>query len=106
MKLEMNTICPNCGKTKEDLKNDKRPGCAFCYNVFSDFVEKTLKNTQGTFVHVGMAPKKSEKREILKNAYFKSKRDLKRAIREEDYEKAHKINEDIKLIEEQLNAES
>ena len=106
MKLEIYTICPNCGKSIEDVKTDRRVGCPFCYTAFSGYIEKMLKKTQGTFIHVGMAPKKSDKKEKLKNAYFKSKRALKVAIKNEDYEKAHEINEDIKLIEEQLSAES
>ncbi|MCD6246486.1 hypothetical protein J7J58_06270 [candidate division WOR-3 bacterium] len=106
MKLEMEMICPNCGKSMEGIKSDKRLGCAFCYTVFSDYIEKMLKMSQGTFVHIGMAPKKSEKKEKLKNAYFKAKKALKSAIKEENYEKAHRISEDIKLIEEQLSAES
>ncbi|NIA22768.1 MAG: hypothetical protein GWP03_01160 [Proteobacteria bacterium] len=106
MKLEMDKVCPNCGKSRRDVKADKRLGCAFCYTVFSDYIEETLKMTQGTFIHVGMAPKKSEKKERMKNAYFKAKKALKAAVKEEDYEKAYKIKEDIKLIEEQLSAES
>jgi len=105
MKLDISIVCPNCGKTLEEIHNDRRPGCAFCYTVFSNYIEKNLNLMHGSFIHVGMIPKIRDEREKLKSEYFRLKKDLREAIGKEDYKAAYGIDEDLKLIREKLSAE-
>jgi len=99
--------CNECGKTFEDFANTGRFGCGNCYNVFSDKIDTILKNIHNGDRHVGRKGIPSathiEKMNQVapNNKIEKLKMDLKNAIKEERYEDAAKIRDEIKKREEE-----
>lgn len=112
--------CSNCGMTYREFINSGVFGCSECYNVFSSPIESLLKNLHGTSKHVGRVPKAKTNNEENKirssindnmdnkdnktnkpqeekdNKIKKLERDLELAIKEERYEDAAKIRDELK----------
>ena len=102
--------------TYEDFTNTGKFGCENCYQVFSTKIDPILKNIHSGNRHVGRKAKLSDrskkisiKKDMFKkeenkpdkkdegsNQLEKLKQDLKIAIKEERYEDAAKIRDQIK----------
>ena len=108
--------CNNCGSTFHDIMNTGMLGCQDCYNTFDDELDSIIKKLQGSNRHVGRIGKiidkkideKEGKETDLKNETNNKtkedkkillKRDLEQAIKEERYEDAAKIRDEIKALE-------
>ena len=107
--------CDNCGSSFEDIINTGKVGCKDCYSVFEDRIDPILKRIQGSDRHVGRIGKiidnkidskieeKDQKQEIVKtnehDKLSKLKEDLKQAIKDERYEDAARIRDEIKKME-------
>jgi len=106
--------CNNCGYTFDDIVNTGKLGCENCYDVFESKISPIIKKIQGANTHVGRIGKVinndikqknyDNRTEENKNEGEKSKleelqRKLKDAIKEERYEDAAKIRDEIKKLE-------
>lgn len=103
--------CDSCGSTFDDIINTGRYGCANCYDVFEDRMDPILKKLQGANRHNGRLGKISDnkmkfekeenknKSDSAENKLQKLQDDLKQAIKEERYEDAAKIRDEIKRQE-------
>lgn len=103
--------CDSCGSTFDDIINTGRYGCANCYDVFEDKMDPILKKLQGANRHNGRLGKISDnniklnKNETQRsentadNKLEKLQEQLKQAIKEERYEDAAKIRDEIKKKE-------
>lgn len=104
--------CDSCGTTFEDIVNTGMMGCGNCYDVFSRRLDPILKRIQGANRHVGRIGKISDNKlnmdkneNKIEKTEKKSKLatlqdDLKNAIKDERYEDAAKIRDEIKEEEE------
>ena len=101
--------CDSCGSSFDDIINTGRYGCANCYDVFEDRMDPILKKLQGSNRHNGRLGKisdnsvkfdnKEQKTENkADNKLEKLQKDLKQAIKEERYEDAAKIRDEIKKL--------
>ena len=107
--------CNNCGYTFDDIVNTGKLGCPNCYDVFESELDPIIKRIQGTSKHVGRIGKiidnkknkKYNKNKTEENTPKKEEKtkleqlqeDLKNAIKEERYEDAAKIRDEIKKNE-------
>lgn len=103
--------CDSCGSSFDDIINTGRYGCANCYDVFEDRMDPILKKLQGANRHNGRLGKISDnkvkfekeennnKSDSSENKLQKLQDDLKLAIKEERYEDAAKIRDEIKKEE-------
>ena len=102
--------CKNCGTTFDDFINSGEFGCSDCYDLFEDRISPILKNLQGANRHTGRGYKeladKSDKEKVNKKEVQKEEtkieklqKDLQKAIKDERYEDAAKIRDEIKKIE-------
>ena len=94
--------------TYEEFVNTGKFGCENCYEVFSKKIDPILKNIHTGNRHVGRKGKINtmhtsiKKEELTKNSIKedkkieKLKQNLKLAIKEERYEDAAKIRDEIK----------
>lgn len=108
--------CKECGMTYDEFTHTGKFGCANCYNTFSDKIDMILKNLQASNRHVGRKGKIAKP--ILNKVDIKSKEvkaetkidndiskidslkeDLKQAIKDERYEDAAQIRDEIKKLE-------
>lgn len=101
--------CESCGYTFNDIVNSGRYGCANCYDVFEDRMDPILKKLQGANRHTGRLGKISnnnikfdktsdKKVENENNEKEKLEQELKKAIKEERYEDAAKLRDEIKKM--------
>jgi len=118
--------CNNCGMKYDEFIETGKFGCSHCYNIFSDGLDKVLKNIHGSSTHVGRKSRltSSEKNKMKNNINSvstekakqknnetetksqntkeekieKLNQELKLAIKEERYEDAAKIRDEIKKI--------
>ncbi|HUX21287.1 MAG TPA: UvrB/UvrC motif-containing protein, partial [Spirochaetia bacterium] len=91
--------CPNCEMTLADFRKDGRLGCSECYTAFKREIEVFLQNTSGTIRHKGKYPARLKAFKSLLIDREQLKDELKDAVTKEDYEKAAKIRDKIRTIE-------
>ena len=113
--------CDNCGSSFDDIINTGRVGCKDCYSVFEDRLDPIIKKLQGSNRHVGRIGKIIDSKIDSKNGKVenenkadstgkatdnkeqskleKLQEDLKVAIKDERYEDAAKIRDEIKKLE-------
>ncbi len=107
--LQTNEVkCKTCGMTYNDFINTGVFGCSDCYETFSNPIDSLLKNLHGTAKHIGRGPNgKAEKIKIEDSKIEKKEnpeedkkekleKELEKAIKEERYEDAAKIRDEIK----------
>ena len=103
--------CKKCGLTYDEFIDKGKFGCANCYDTFSDKIDYLVKNLHGSTRHIGRKSKyiKENESKIVKEDNQEAnkemskldllKKDLKDAIKDERYEDAAKIRDEIKKIE-------
>ncbi len=92
-----NAVCNSCGLTFDNFRDIGRLGCANCYNDFREQLEPILRKLHGTTKHRGKRPAYLREAEIDEEIK-KLKRQLKIAIKKEEYEKAAKIRDRLKSV--------
>ena len=121
---ELNPIkqltCDSCGMTFENFMNTGKFGCSNCYDVFESQIDPILKNIHGANKHVGRLGKisptiniqeqeesiKEEKNTNEQNSNENTtmseeerlKQELQNAIKEERYEDAAKLRDEISKL--------
>lgn len=103
--------CKTCGTTFDDFIDSGEFGCSNCYDLFEDRISPILKNLQGATRHIGRGYRKlnpiaddnnvenaakTVKEEKKENKLEKLQKDLQKAIKDERYEDAAKIRDQIK----------
>lgn len=119
---EIKTLkCNHCGYTFEDIASKGKLGCGDCYETFEERLSPIIRRIQGANTHVGRIGKmidhkidekvtnQSNKRnnniETIKteeNQLEKLQNKLKQAIKEEKYEDAAKIRDEIKKFKKEI----
>lgn len=108
IKFNTQNTCQKCGMTFEEFANTGKFGCDNCYEIFSNKIDRILKGVHGTDTHIGR--KYLENKENKENNVEKKhdtniakieelKNKLKAVIKEENYEEAAKIRDEIKTLE-------
>jgi protein arginine kinase activator len=96
--------CPRCGFTQADFKKSGRLGCPECYKTFAEGLIGLLKTMHKSTRHVGKAPEAlratRENADRLKTLQIK----LARAIKDEKYEQAALLRDEIKQLGERSSA--
>lgn len=114
--------CDSCGTTFDDFLNTGVFGCDECYDTFEDRIEPLIRKIQGSNKHIGRGYKNDDPKSKVntgsnkkveikeKNDEDKTKskldilqKDLQKAIKDERYEDAAKIRDEIKEIENKEN---
>lgn len=102
--------CKGCNSTFEDILNSGKFGCPECYETFENEIDELLNRIHGRNRHVGRLGKgekikvdenfkndSNEKNTSIKLDELKAK--LKELIKEEKYEEAAKVRDEIKKLE-------
>jgi len=98
--------CNECGMCYDEFVQGGRIGCANCYITFETKLDSILKNIHGSNLHKGrvLNSSKSKKKSIVqekpKNKELQElKNKLKELVKEEKYEEAAKVRDEIKKRE-------
>ena len=101
---KQNIVCENCGTNFEDFLNTGKLGCANCYKVFEKKLSPILKRIQGSNEYLGNSSQDTTIEKIDKSENEKDKKiknleeKLKKCIKEENYEEAAKIRDELKIL--------
>lgn len=99
--------CPNCGYTFEDYTNTGFLGCENCFNTFQNRLDDIFLKLHGKNRHpkiktnnLNKIYKKTSKDNINKeDKILQLKEKLKILVKDEEYEKAAVIRDEIKILE-------
>lgn len=88
--------CEKCGNTFNDIVNSGKLGCADCYTTFYDKLLPSLQRIHGKTRHEGKNPTiiKTDVVESV-NAFARLEEELKKAIEEQNFEKAAELRDKI-----------
>ncbi len=100
-----NSRCPNCGMVFSDIRQTGKLGCSECYQAFAAELEPTLRRIHGNSRHVGKIPRRGGGKVLLKKEMGELKSKLQQAVKEENYEQAAEIRDQIKSLEKVINEE-
>ena len=79
--------CPGCGRSWEQIKEERRVGCPRCYRTFAESIrDEFLKGAYG-HMHIGEMPKGVTGKDS--RPYLE--RELKAAVKRQQFEKAAKL---------------
>lgn len=98
--------CDKCGMSYDEFVQGGRIGCINCYDTFQSKLDLILKNIHGFNQHKGRilnSPKtkiiEQQKENPKNNEITNLKNKLKELVKEEKYEEAAKVRDEIKKIE-------
>jgi len=91
--------CPVCGFTQADFKKTGRLGCSACWETFEPALASLLKAMHKGDHHVGKVPTKAEHTLALNGKMQELAEQLEKAVREEKYEDAAQIRDQIREME-------
>jgi protein arginine kinase activator len=93
--------CPGCGMTLAAFRQHGRLGCGRCYSAFQPTLLPLLRKLHGAVRHVGKVPRSDPRAEELRRKVETLRAELERAVRGEDYERAARLRDEIRGVEEQ-----
>lgn len=91
-------VCPKCGRSYSEFKHSGRLGCPKCYEAFSSPIESTLKQIHGNTQHKGKVPTASGEEILKKRKADELKKQISKAVADEDYETAAKLHKELKKL--------
>ena len=95
---EAQIVCSACGTSFADFVQSGRLGCDNCYVVFRSQLDDLLRKVHGSTQHRGKFPKTTS--DVMKP--LREERnlqdELKRAVQDEDFEKAAQIRDRLKSL--------
>lgn len=97
--------CPDCGMTLAEFRNKGRLGCPKDYEIFRAHLRPLLQRVHNAVAHVGRRPGLGEEEISRLQALTQLRAQLERAIREEAYESAARLRDEIQGLEESVSGE-
>lgn len=90
--------CPDCGMTLAEFRSRGRLGCPRDYEVFQKQLDPLLHRMHNSLHHVGRLPGLDDRELERQQNLHELKRQLASAIREEAYESAARLRDEIEAL--------
>lgn len=97
-KLSASKKCNLCGASFAELVSEGRVGCPECYRCFSEELERTISSIHPNTVHNGKSPSKLREKLDVKRKIRSLESELKEAIKDERYERAAQIRDELNAL--------
>ncbi|CCO07760.1 UvrB/UvrC motif-containing protein [Desulforamulus hydrothermalis] len=94
--------CERCGATESQVAQSGLFGCSECYTQFGDRVQPLLKRIHGSITHTGKVPRRTGGKALLIKEIRMLKSQLQDAVKQEEFEKAARLRDRIKELEQQM----
>ncbi|MDG2142625.1 MAG: UvrB/UvrC motif-containing protein [Planctomycetota bacterium] len=91
-------VCPECGMSLRELRAKGRIGCANDYELFAEDILEILERMHGATEHEGRTPSLSQAEVSRIQAITDLQKDLDEAIRDEAYENAARIRDELQSL--------
>ncbi|TVQ59168.1 MAG: hypothetical protein EA379_11770 [Phycisphaerales bacterium] len=92
--------CPGCGMTIARFRQHGLLGCAECYTAFAQQLGPLIERAQeGATAHIGKSPKRTGGDAARHNRAAALRRQLREAVSAEEYERAARIRDELRTIE-------
>lgn len=98
--------CPRCHLRRSDFKKTGRLGCPECYETFAAELMPLVKGMHRSEQHTGKVPSRESARLRVSAELAELQKSLDRAIREENYEEAARLRDQIQACKGKAAAES
>ncbi|MCE9638494.1 MAG: UvrB/UvrC motif-containing protein [Planctomycetes bacterium] len=100
----ISTTCSHCGLTYAMFRSRGRLGCPLCYEAFRTALEPLLEKIHGGKSHVGKTPLEGASRDrAAERALVALRRKLQDAIKQENYELAASLRDELRRAEEGIS---
>ena len=90
--------CDACGMSWNEFRKTGRVGCAHCYAVFGEHMEKTIAPEKGQARHTGKAPAHLAEEMTMQRQMEALKKQMEEAVQREDFELAATLRDSIRAI--------
>jgi protein arginine kinase activator len=98
--------CPVCGISFFEFRQQGRLGCPHDYVCFEEELEPLILNIHGAGQHVGKRPRSGEEGTDHQTQIIRMRREMKEAVLEEDYERASRLRDEIRQLEQMAKRSS
>jgi len=95
-------VCRSCGTHLSASIEAGTMGCSECYAAFADALEPILLELHGGLGHVGKNPQIDDSRVVLRTDLQTKRSMLRNAVRDEHFEQAAQLRDEIRQIESRL----
>lgn len=92
------TVCPTCGLTSQEFREEGKLGCADCYKTFRDQLIPFFRKSQEGIRHTGNSPVQG-KEPVDSPEIAALKKQLEALVAEEKYEEAAHVRDLLKQKE-------
>lgn len=99
---DVQRTCPNCGLSYGAFKESGRLGCSTCYEIFSEQLKPLLQKVQKDCRHIGKVPYSDNTQMMLKRNITDLRTRLQEAVRQEHFEDAARLRDQIRQLEGEL----
>lgn len=100
---ESDLTCSECGLTAADFRKRGQFGCEHCYETFRHLLEPMMSGMHHGPKHVGKIPANLAQRQHLRQRLASLEDSLDSAVREERYEDAARVRDEIRELREAHN---
>ena len=90
--------CPGCSRLYKDFAGSAKAGCAQCYTTFFAQMTDIISGFHHSLEHTGKIAKNAGKDAKKRNMINKLKLKLEEAVKNEEYEVAAKLRDEIKSL--------
>ena len=101
---EPERTCTACGWSLAAFRRTGRLGCPECWTAFEAQLLPVLRQVQPELQHVGKAPHTHALQAELRRRTDDLRGELERAVRGEEYERAARLRDEIRALEQELSA--
>ena len=95
---DSNLICHECHISFEDIKKGGYLGCSTCYQVFAGVFKPFFEASQGSSGHEGKFPKRGGANLEKENQIHKLRFLMSQSVKEEDFETAALLRDQIRSL--------
>lgn len=103
------TACSRCGLTFQEFTRQGRFGCGDCYGAFRHRLETIMRKIHGASLHRGRTPVQAtgaqgqeESAKVSIKEEERLRRELQKAIGDEEFERAAELRDKLKMIQHEL----
>lgn len=106
-KMEENdekVVCGHCQMSYAEFKRLGKLGCSDCYQAFAEKLKSLLRRLHGAVQHIGKTPHQGRKRAQERLEIQRLRVELEKAIKQEDYERAAALRDQLKRREDEAGS--